>query len=464
MAPPSAPRAGSIANAAAKKAPSKAPGSGERPPGDADTPGDADPAGGTDTANGAKGGAPNGDAPAPGLRPRRQTPEKKQRGPRQKYARTHRRGRALPLVIAGIAVLAVASASGGVYTALTTQKAEPTASDSTQAAPPSVPPGDPVNVARGGQVAPLQRVVPPDVLAVGGASIPAAKIKKIAKLGKVRDVAAVAGGAVQLQGRQVNAFAVDPSTFRSWTPPGTAKKTELWEALAGDRFVVSPAAAEQLQLARGTQYPVVGRTMPTLTMGGSGPLGLPGIDMLVSKRSGTGMGLVPNVAVLVNAPGVDPAKVVKAVSKVLGPGTEVLNLHEARYQSQAGGGRATSYMDLYKQAAATCPGLSWTVLAAIGQVESSHGRNVGPSTAGALGPMQFMPATWKAYGVDGDRDGKADIMNPYDAIPGAAKYLCANGAGKGGRQLYRAIWHYNHADWYVQKVLNLAKAYAARFS
>ncbi|MFG2088182.1 MULTISPECIES: lytic transglycosylase domain-containing protein [unclassified Spirillospora] len=454
MAPPSAPRTGSIANAAAKKAPSKASGSGERPPGDAGTDGGA--------ANGG-GGAVNGGA-APAGRPRRPKPEKKQRTPQQKYVRTHSRGRALPLVITGIAVLAVATASGGVYTALTTQDAEPAASDSTQAVPPSVPPGDPINVAQGGQVAPLQRVVPPDVLAVGGTSIPAAKIKKIAKLGKVRDVTAVAGGAVQLQGRQVNAFAVDPSTFRSWTPPGTATKTELWAALAGDRFVVSPAAAEQLQLARGTQYPVVGRTMPTLTMGGSGPLGLPGIDMLVSKKSGTDMGLVPNVAVLVNAPGVDPAKVVKAVAKVLGPGTDVLNLHEAEYQSSADGGRPTSYMDLYKQAAATCPGLSWTVLAAIGQVESSHGRNVGPSSAGALGPMQFMPATWKAYGVDGDRDGKADIMNPYDAIPGAAKYLCANGAGKGGKQLYRAVWHYNHADWYVQKVLNLAKAYAARYS
>ncbi|XRQ13408.1 lytic transglycosylase domain-containing protein [Actinomadura welshii] len=470
MAPPSAPRAGSIANAAAKKAPSKAPRQdpskdqepGGRQPGDRQL-GDQEAG---ERPSGADVAA-NGGTAAPAGRPRRPRPEKKPRRPHADRTRTPRRGRALPLAVAGIAVLAVASASGGVYTALTTDKAETAAAGSdagghTPSDPPGAPPGDPVNVAQAGQVAPLQRVVPPDVLAVGGASISAAKIKKIAKLSRVRDVTAVAGGAVQLQGRQVNALAVDPSSFRSWTPPGTAKKTELWEALAADRFVVSPAAAEQLQLARGTQYPVVGRTMPTLTMGGSGPLGLPGIDMLVSERSGTDMGLVPNVALLVNAPGVDPGTVVRAVTKVLGPGTDVLNLHQAKYQSQAGGG-ATSYMDLYKQAAGTCPGLSWTVLAAIGQVESSHGRNVGPSSAGALGPMQFMPATWKAYGVDGDRDGKADIMNPYDAIPGAAKYLCANGAGKGGKQLYNAIWHYNHAHWYVQKVLNLAKAYAARY-
>src|SRR5690606_25576082 len=183
------------------------------------------------------------------------------------------------------------------------------------------------------------------------------------------------------------------------------KNTELWEALAADRFVVSPAAADQLRLAKGMRYPVVARTVPTLTMGGSGPLGLPGIDMLVSQKTGTDMGLVPNVAVLVKAPGKSPAKVARAVAKVFGRGTDVVNLHEAKYRSQASDAGAASYMDLYRRAAATCPGLSWTVLAAIGQVESSHGRNVGPSSAGALGPMQFMPATWRAYGVDGDGDG-----------------------------------------------------------
>lgn len=397
------------------------------------------------------------------MRPRRPRPEKKQRRPNQEYGRSaaRERGRGLPLAIAGIAILAVASASGGVLAALTTEPAKPAGAGSRAEEPPSVPPGDPVNVATGGQVAPLRRVVPPDVLAVGGGSIPAAKIKQIAKLGKVRDVVAVAGGAVQLQGRQINAFAVDPSSFRSWTPPGTAKKTDLWEALAADHFVVSPAAADQLRLNRGMQYPVVGRTMPNLTMGGSGPLGLPGIDMLLSADSGKRMGLVPNVAILVNAPGVTPAKVVKAVTKVLGQGANVVNLHE--YKTPAEGGRPSSYLDLYKQAATTCPGLSWTVLAAIGQVESDHGRNAGRSSAGALGPMQFMPATWRAYGVDGDGDGRADIMNPYDAVPGAAKYLCANGAGRGGKQLYNAVWHYNHAHWYVRKVLVLAKAYAARF-
>ena len=121
------------------------------------------------------------------------------------------------------------------------------------------------------------------------------------------------------------------------------------------------------------------------------------------------------------------------------------------------------FLALYHHAAATCPGLSWTVLASIGQVESGHGRNPSTSYAGAMGPMQFLPSTFQAYAADGDHDGRADIMDPADAIFTAARYLCANGAGGGGNSLYRAVWHYNHADWYVQMVLSLAQKYAAAF-
>jgi soluble lytic murein transglycosylase-like protein len=120
------------------------------------------------------------------------------------------------------------------------------------------------------------------------------------------------------------------------------------------------------------------------------------------------------------------------------------------------------YLHLYKTAAPTCPGLSWTVLAAIGQVESGHGRNVSTSSAGAMGPMQFEPGTFAAYAVDGDHDGQTDIMDPADAIFTAAHYLCANGAGRGPSALNGAILHYNHAAWYVEMVLKLAGMYATQ--
>ncbi len=117
----------------------------------------------------------------------------------------------------------------------------------------------------------------------------------------------------------------------------------------------------------------------------------------------------------------------------------------------------TDYLRLYRGAALTCPGLSWTVLSAVGQVESGHGRNNGPSSAGAMGPMQFLPSTFAAYAVDGDSDGVADIWNPADSIFTAARYLCGNGAGT-VRGVYGALWHYNHAEWYVRLVLGIAAA------
>jgi membrane-bound lytic murein transglycosylase B len=101
------------------------------------------------------------------------------------------------------------------------------------------------------------------------------------------------------------------------------------------------------------------------------------------------------------------------------------------------------------------------VLAAIGQVESGHGRNLSTSSAGAMGPMQFEPGTFAAYAVDGDHDGQASIMDPADAIYTAAHYLCANGAGYSPAGLSGAILHYNHAQWYVEMVLKLAGMYAA---
>lgn len=114
------------------------------------------------------------------------------------------------------------------------------------------------------------------------------------------------------------------------------------------------------------------------------------------------------------------------------------------------------YKALYMNAATTCPGLSWTILAAIGQVETHHGSGGMVSSAGALGPMQFLPGTFVEYARDGDHDGLANIMDPADAIYTAAAYLCANGAGQGGQSLYTAVWNYNHADWYVQLVLALS--------
>ena len=102
------------------------------------------------------------------------------------------------------------------------------------------------------------------------------------------------------------------------------------------------------------------------------------------------------------------------------------------------------------QAAGIEYGVRWEVLAAINEIETDYGRNLNVSSAGALGWMQFMPATWEMYGVDGNQDGLEDPYNPVDAIFAAARYLRAAGADT---DLRAAIFAYNHADWYVDSVI-----------
>ena len=98
-------------------------------------------------------------------------------------------------------------------------------------------------------------------------------------------------------------------------------------------------------------------------------------------------------------------------------------------------------------------GVPWQVLGAINKIETDFGRNMGPSSAGAVGWMQFMPDTWLRWGMDASGDGIADPWNPNDAVFSAARYLAAAG---GGADLARAVFAYNHADWYVDEVLELA--------
>ena len=106
------------------------------------------------------------------------------------------------------------------------------------------------------------------------------------------------------------------------------------------------------------------------------------------------------------------------------------------------------------QAAGMQYGVRWEILAAINEIETDYGRNLNISSAGALGWMQFMPPTWDAYGVDANRDGVKDPFNPVDAIFAAARYLNAAGAET---DIRRAVFAYNHADWYVDSVLMRAQ-------
>jgi hypothetical protein len=129
------------------------------------------------------------------------------------------------------------------------------------------------------------------------------------------------------------------------------------------------------------------------------------------------------------------------------------------------------YLGAYQAAASRFElgGDGWSYLAAIGKVESDHGRSTAPGVhAGqnaygcCAGPMQLHNGfgsgggTWGAFKVDGDGDGRDDIYDPADAIATAAHYLQASGAPSDWR---RAIFAYNHAGWYVNEVLKQAASY-----
>jgi hypothetical protein len=126
------------------------------------------------------------------------------------------------------------------------------------------------------------------------------------------------------------------------------------------------------------------------------------------------------------------------------------------------------YLTWYRDAARTCPGLSWEVLAGIGTMESDNGRSTargvhkGKNRKGAEGPMQFEPATFAEYAVRADPSRTLTPYDPVDAIFTAARMLCADGvAGGSPTGLRQAIFAYNHACWYVRDVLAIASRYMA---
>ena len=278
-----------------------------------------------------------------------------------------------------------------------------------------------------------------------------------------RDVLAVDGAAIEVRGHQVNVIGVDPQQFRSWTPLATASDTRLWEAIAGGDFVSAGSARRQLRLHRGTGYQLAGATRVTLTYGGAATFGIAGVDLVVGPGASAALGLIHNVAALISAPGVAMPALKHEVRTALGGAGRVVSLREQQLpvDSSTSGGRPATYLELFHESAARyCPGMSWTVLAAIGQIESGDGANVGPSSAGAEGPMQFLPSTWQEWGITAfGEPGPPNVMDPYDAVPSAARLLCAAGAGTPAG-LPGAILAYNHASWYVAEVLAPAQQYA----
>jgi hypothetical protein len=369
----------------------------------------------------------------------------------------------------------VTDAEGAAFTGLS-GAASPAAAALSEPAAGPVPRMDPSSPGTSAPAelgpAPTQLVVP-DLFASLSGGFTAAQVDRIGALPGVRAVMPVDGAQVTIDGTSASVLGVSPQAFRSWAPPTTADAADIWTALLGGDLVANQAAESQLALTPGTLAQVSGVTTVPMIVAATVPLGMPGVAGIVDVQRAAQLGLVSNVAVLINAPGANLTVLMQEVQSVTGPTGRVVNLvpivtstFQLPVMTTVPAGMPTNYLELYQDSAAEyCRGLSWTVLAAIGQIESDHGANDGPSSAGALGPMQFLPSTWAEWGIDGfGQTGPPDIMDPLDAVPSAARMLCADGAAAGGASLEAAIYDYNHADWYVSEVLTLAREYAQEYA
>ena len=184
---------------------------------------------------------------------------------------------------------------------------------------------------------PSQLVVP-DALAVIQAGIPGADVPKIRKLRGVRGVLVVSGGAIRIGGKPANVIGVDPRSFRSWTPVAAAGDQALWQALSRGQFVAATAAQRTLGLVRGHSYPVTAATQAQLTFGGAAGLGIPGVDAVVNSSVAARLGLVPDLAVLINAPADNLATLVAQVRTVTGAQSHVVSLQPATWPARPAAG------------------------------------------------------------------------------------------------------------------------------
>ena len=318
-----------------------------------------------------------------------------------------------------------------------------------------------------------RQLIVPDLLAALPSGLSAAQLTRIRKLAGVRAIQAVSGGGIKINGRAATVLGASAAQLREWTPPSTAGANGIWDSFARGDLITTTASAKRLGVRAGGAYQVAAAITTSVAAGpATSSLGLPGIDAVVTTKRAAQLGLIRDVAVLINAPGASLTKLQAAVASVVGSRGHVVRLVPITVtenlpvdNSVSVTATPTSYVQLYQESAALyCPGLSWTVLAAIGEIESGNGTNDGPSSAGALGPMQFMPSTWAIWGTDAfGQTGAPNIMNPLDAVPSAARMLCYDGAAAGGASLSQAIYDYNHATWYVTEVLDLAAEYAREY-
>ena len=314
---------------------------------------------------------------------------------------------------------------------------------------------------------PLRKLTSPDAVVTFPASTGVGTIRRLHRLSGLTMYAVADAGAVRIGQTRLRILGVNLATMRRFTPRFTAKSRPLWTSIARGELTVDYSLAGRMGNTLGQTLPALGHgatSASPLRVGAFATVGLGRAQALVDRSLSDSLGLVRNRVIVVAAPKRSDSGLRDDLTALF-PHAQVRlvrppHVDQAVISPYARARIPATYLRLYRAAASTCRGLPWTVLAAIGTVETGNGANTSTSSKGAMGPMQFLPSTFVAYAVDGDGDGIANIQDPADAIFSAARYLCAWGAGLGGQSLYAAIFAYNHADWYVREVIQLAIAYS----
>jgi hypothetical protein len=382
-------------------------------------------------------------------------------------------GKAKTVAYVSGAFVALTAAVGGAAVALTHTGGESAAAlpgiVSTSATPtsaiaptPSAPPATTVTL----KIGRLHKLSPPDAIVKITHPASLHSVAWLRRQASVRRVAVADRGVVSVHGVRLQALGVPLSSIRGFTPSLSASSRPLWQSVARGELTVSYANGRHLRHHLGQTYVAHGPhgKVGALRIGAFATIGLDGTQALLSQPAARSMGLGARRAVLVAAPKLSLDTLRMDLHHAFGAKahldiTRAAQVDQSEISAYATQTIPATYLDLYRRAAVTCPGLPWTVLAGIGTVETGNGTNVHKSTAGAIGPMQFIPSTWAMYGYDANGDGKANIHDPTDSVFSAARYLCAAGAGLGGQSLDNAIFSYNHAWWYVREVIDIANSY-----
>ncbi len=250
----------------------------------------------------------------------------------------------------------------------------------------------------------------------GGATGPTGATGPVASRTGPTAASGASGGSVS--GRPARSVTATGAGKRAPTPPGTSSRHAVSPHSGGQKLAPPKQAPPGTPAASGgggsAPGPVSG-TAPVISSGpATAPFGLPPTPLAAGAR-----GASAPLSTSVTTAAIDSYRI------------------------------PLFLLSLY-QAAGDEYGIPWQVLAAINEVETDYGFDDAVSSAGAVGWMQFMPATWAGYGVDGVGLTQADPYNPADAIFAAASYLAANG---GSTDISGAILAYNHSIAYVQSVL-----------